>query len=152
MSATAPKPTDADGIIREHIEHHPDLRPLGVCLHGPGPQPCPLCRASAPIHPTPASAPPATAPTPTMLSFTDPIAARWPDDSATGVLEDLLWGIRKGGPYHCDALMVEKLSLILAALRHPTVTVYDTTKLAQMTATVSAPPSPLTVKGSGNAR
>lgn len=27
MSATAPKPTDADGIIREHISQHPELRP-----------------------------------------------------------------------------------------------------------------------------
>jgi hypothetical protein len=70
---------------------------------------------------------------------TDPITDRWPDDTAEGLLEDVIWALSGKKGAFVDDLTIEKLRVLRQYLMPATVVLYDVAALGRSTATASVP-------------
>jgi hypothetical protein len=70
---------------------------------------------------------------------TDPITDRWPDDSAAGLLEEVIWVLLGNKGAVVDDLTVEKLTVLRDYVKPATVVLYDVAALGRSTATASVP-------------
>lgn len=70
---------------------------------------------------------------------TDPITDRWPDDSAAGLLEDVIWVLSGNKGAVVDDLTIEKLTVLRDYLKPATMVLYDVAALGRSTASASVP-------------